>query len=240
MKKRFFSMILYTIVVVIVGACVTNVQSIAPLDPERGLTRIKVEDNYQLPLSTTASSPISPLDIAIQYRHRRKNTDDFKRLNEGDTLYSGDQYQIVFTPTEMTYVYIFQKGSSGNFYQLFPMSSFNSTIVNNFNPAQSDTTYFIPAQDKSFYLDEQIGEEKIYFIAARQPDKQFEKQYQQVLIARRGRSATNIETAQSHLESAIQMRDPGGIITHSSHNPSLWQRLEICEGCVNTLTFYHQ
>ena len=230
-------MILYTIVVIIVGACVAKSQKPTP---ERGLMQDLVEDNPQLPLLTTASSPTSPLDIAIQYRHRRTNTDEFKRLNEGDTLYSGDQYQIVFTPTEMTYVYIFQKGSSGNFYQLFPMSSFNGTIVNNFNPAQSETTYFIPAQDKSFYLDEQVGEEKIYFIAVRQPDKQFEKQYQQVLIAQLGGDATKVQTAQSHLESAIQMRDPGGIITHSSHNPSLWQKLEICEGCVNTLTFFHQ
>jgi hypothetical protein len=148
MKKCFFSMIFYTIVVVIVGACVAS---------ERGLTRIKVEDNYPLPLSTASSSPTSSLDIAIQYRHRRTNTDEFKRLNDGDTLYSGDQYQIVFTPTETTYVYIFQKGSSGNLYQLFPMSSFNGVTVNNFNPAQSDTTYFIPAQDKSFYLDEQAS-----------------------------------------------------------------------------------
>jgi len=243
MKNRLLNMMLYSLVAVHTGVSVaasqTLAQSTTPPAHERGVQPTLVPDNAH-----------PPLDIDIQYRHRRNNTDDFKRLNDGDTLYSGDHYQIIFTPTETTYVSIFQKGSSGNLYQLFPMTQFNGVVVNNFNPAQPNITYFIPAQDKSFYLDERVGEEKIYIIATRQPDKQLENQYQQVLIARRGRSAAHVQRAQSRLQSAIQMRDPAGIITHSPHNPppkeeedtfsQIWQRLEICEGCVNTLTFRHR
>ncbi len=193
------------------------------------------------------------IDIDIQYRYRRKGSNEFKMLTDGGTLYSGDSYKIVFTPTETTYVYIFQKGSSGNLYRLFPMKGFNGVIVNNFNPAQAGTTYFIPAPNKSFFLDEQIGEEQIYIIAARQADRMLDQQYQQVLIARRGYNPVTIQRSQAALERAINMRDPSGITTDSvvvqqtkaddeEEQPfaMLWQRLEICEGCVNTLTFRHR
>ena len=241
MTNRIQNKILYSLIAVHIGIglAASQTQAQSTTAPQRGPQLTFVPDNAH-----------PPLDIDIQYRHRRNQNDEFKKLNDGDTLYSGDQYQIIFTPTSTTYVYIFQKGSSGNLYQLFPMTQFNDVVVNNFNPAQADTPYFIPAQDKSFYLDERMGEEKIYIIATRQPDKQLENQYQQVLIARRGRSAAHVQWAQSRLQNAIQMRDPGGIVTHSPHNPppkmdehafsQIWQRLEICEGCVNTLTFRHR
>ncbi len=203
--------------------------------------------------AASAADEAAAIDIAVQYRYRRSGSNEFKTLSKGNTLYSGDSYKIVFTPTETTYVYLFQKGSSGNLYRLFPMISFNGVRVDNFNPAQAGTTYYIPAANKSFLLDEQIGDETLYFIAAREADTLLEQQYEQVIIARRGyRSATTLPAAQAGLEKNLLMRDPGGIgdddtvikdpeaDEESAADQKIWQRLEICQGCVNILTFRHR
>ncbi|EDN69014.1 conserved hypothetical protein [Beggiatoa sp. PS] len=113
-------------------------------------------------------------------------------------MYSGDHYQIVFTPFEDSYVYIFQQGSSGKIYRLFP-NNIAGVMNADVNPTQAGRTYYIPAQNEAFYLDEQTGQEKIYLIASRKQDIQLEQEYEQVD-----------------------------------------QRLQICEGCVSILKFWHQ
>ncbi len=59
------------------------------------------------------------------------------------------------------------------------MERFGEVVVNNFNPVQAGTTYYLPAESKSFMLDEQTGTETIYFLASRQRDVDLEDQYQQ-------------------------------------------------------------
>ena len=163
-----------------------------------------------------------PPDIDIKYLYRHEGSKQFKILTEGSILYSGDFYKILFAPatTEKTdiYVYVFQTDSSDNIYRLFPMKSFAGVTVNNFNPVQPGITRYIPAKKKSFFLDEQIGKEQIYFLATRQPDTELENQYQQVLLARSEQNPEKIQSAQETLR----------------------QRLKACEGCVNVLKFLHR
>ncbi len=121
------------------------------------------------------------LDIKYVYRPRWSRA-QFKPLKEGTILYSGDSYKIIFTPSETSYVYIFQKDSTGQIYRLFPMKSFGGVTVNNFNPAQAAVTYYIPGQEKSFTLDKQRGEEKIYVIATQKQNKQLEKRQTQATL----------------------------------------------------------
>ncbi|HDN26057.1 MAG TPA: DUF4384 domain-containing protein [Thioploca sp.] len=193
-----------------------------------------------------------PLSIDIKYVYRHKGGNQFETLTEGSTLYSGDYYKIIFTPTETTYVYIFQTDSSENIFRLFPMKSFGGVTVNNFNPAQPGKTYYIPAKGQSFYLDQQIGEEAIYFITSRQPEPRLENQYQQVVTAQRKQDTVEVEIAQTTLQQEIQQRGPGGIEKDSAEAQSfnwqekgqqfstLRQRLEGCDGCVNVLKFWHR
>jgi hypothetical protein len=56
--------------------------------------------------STTAAANDDTLNIDIQYRYRSNGTNEFKTLSDGQVLYSGEFYKIVFTPTETTYVYV--------------------------------------------------------------------------------------------------------------------------------------
>ncbi|RKZ36707.1 MAG: hypothetical protein DRQ49_17485, partial [Gammaproteobacteria bacterium] len=49
--------------------------------------------------------------------------------------------------------------------------------------------YHAPAKDKSFFLDNQTGTEKLYFMTSRQRDQQLENQYQKILVARGDKNA---------------------------------------------------
>ncbi len=131
------------------------------------------------------------------------------------------------------------------------MKGFKGVTVNNQNPVQANAEYYIPAKGKSFYLDNQTGEESIYVIVARQRDKVLEAQYQQVLIARQEQNQEKIKIAQTNLSRAIKMRDMGGIAEDPTETELNWTesgqqfstilaRLTSCDGCVSPLTFRHR
>ncbi|HJH28152.1 MAG TPA: DUF4384 domain-containing protein [Methanosarcinaceae archaeon] len=189
-----------------------------------------------------------PISVKIQYLYRHGK--EFKTLTNNTVLHSGDFYKIVFTPTETSYLYIFQKGSSGNIFRLFPMHSFKGVVVNNNNPTEAKT-YYIPAKDKSFFLDEQTGTESLYIIVTKQKDEALETQYQQVLIARQEDKSETINVAQRALEQTINMRDVGGIAEDLTNTKVNWTeagqqfstilaRLNSCDGCVSTISFQHK
>ncbi len=117
------------------------------------------------------------LDFKINHVYRTGGKGNVKQLTNGGALHSGDYYKIIFTPDEDCDVYIFQLDSANKLFRLFPMNRFGGVTVNNFNPVKGGKTYHIPAQDKSFELDEQKGPETIYFIATRQKDVVLENQY---------------------------------------------------------------
>ena len=116
------------------------------------------------------------LPVYLNYSYRQVGQNEMKNLTNGTVLRDGDHYKITFMPQEDGYVYIFQTDSAGKVYQLFPMAGMKDIEVNNYNPVKAKVTYTLPATDKSFYLDNQTGEEKIYFIATKQPDQILEQQ----------------------------------------------------------------
>jgi len=110
------------------------------------------------------------LDFKINYVYRSRGKGTFKPLTKGMILQSGDHYKIIFTPVENCYVSIFQVDSANKLYRLFPMAGFRNIILNNLNPVEGGKTYYLPAKNKSFVLDEQIGTETIFFMGAPQDD----------------------------------------------------------------------
>ena len=225
----------------------------APANHE--LVNTVVTPTQQIQVAAVSRDPggITQLSFDIKYVYRRKTESDFNTLTDNTVLHSGDYYKIIFTPTEKTYVYIFQQGSSGNIFRLFPMASFAGVTVNNTNPALPGTEYHIPAKDKSFFLDNQTGTEKLYFITSRQRDNILEDQYQQVLVARGGKYADRTRTAQAALTRSIKMRDPGGIESDTTQTETftvsdndgkqfsvIRDRLKSCDGCRSEVTFQHE
>ncbi len=117
----------------------------------------------------------TPLRVEVNYVYRSALGGEFLPLQDGTVLYSGDQYKIIFTPAETCSIYLFQRDSSDALVQLFPMQSWGGDTLNNFNPVQAGTTYYIPQQDKSFMLDNRTGAERLYLLVSREPNLALEQ-----------------------------------------------------------------
>ena len=191
-----------------------------------------------------------PLDFAINYLFRPNGTGAFATLTNGGTMRSGDLYKVIFTSSRDSYVYIFQVDATGQLYCLFPMESYAGMRINNLNPVQNGKTYFIPAENYSFQLDQNIGEETIYFLAFQQRDLAFEQAYQEFVVAQQQKQPDQMRQTQSRLLTTLKGKGMANIVP-DSNGTIVWQeqgerfsaarqRLQMCDGCVNVLTFTHQ
>jgi hypothetical protein len=181
----------------------------------------------------------------VGFVYRLQNEHEFRSLTPGNVLHSGDYFKIIFTPTTDTFVYIFQIDSAGKIFRLFPMEKFGDVVVNNFNPAKTNQTYYIPAKDKSFVLDQQTGTETIYFLASQKRDPMLEAPLQQ-------QAQNELAVIDQLLDLAGKMKNPATLTASETARKIVWQetgltfsilqqRLEnLCDGCVYILTFTHQ
>ncbi len=207
-------------------------------------------------LATPATGRLADyLLFKINYVYRSGGKGEFRNLTDGSVLRSGDHYKIIFTPTEDCYVYIFQVDSANQIYSLFPMESFGGVTVNKFNPVYAGGTYYLPAEGKSFVLDQQTGTEKFYFLASRQRDVELEEQYQRAFEAQqqKQRQEAQLEQIDRLLRHAMEARGLADIASDPAEKElNTWQeegqtfsilqqRLEnMCDGCVHVLTFRHE
>jgi hypothetical protein len=146
---------------------------------------LKVRPNVSPPPTTRPAS--DNLAFQVNYVYRPGGAGELKAFGNGDTLRSGDHYKIILKPDETCYIYIYQVDSAGQVFQLFPMSEFKGVKVNNENPAMKGRNYVLPAPDKSFKLDKQVGKERIYLIASRDPNPELEGLYRSLQSARQPR-----------------------------------------------------
>jgi hypothetical protein len=87
-------------------------------------------------------------------------------LKEGMTLHSKDNYVLYLKPREDVYVYIFKVDTNAQAFKLFPNKQEYKTID---NPLRAGGTYWIPSEDKFFFLDDATGKEEIFFFASKKP-----------------------------------------------------------------------
>jgi len=108
------------------------------------------------------------LHVKVKYSYRSIEDSDFQTLPNHAVLYSGDQYKIRFTPREDSYVYVFQVTTNNQqqkeVYRLFPCFG-NEKRTNNTNPVRANVTYYLPDENKHWFLDDQVSQKKIYFLA---------------------------------------------------------------------------
>lgn len=205
------------------------------------------------PASLTSSTNSKPLSFKVNYVYRPGGQGSLKPLTEGSVLNSGDHYKIQFTPAEDSYVYIFQVDSTKAIYQLFPMTSFGGVKVDNLNPVQAGTTYHLPAKDKSFKLDNNVGSESILFLAFRQPNQALEKQYEDLVKARLSQNNAKTDTLQNAIKSNFKTRGLAGIVDDPEKKTTTvpWTPAEsfttpvqhlnnLCADCINMITFEHR
>lgn len=193
----------------------------------------------------------APLDFEVQYVYRSAGRGGLKPLEDGAVLYSGDHYKIQFTPREQAYVYIFQTDSSGAVYPLFPQHAFGGPAGAG-NPVQAGRVYSVPGPDASFQLDDQTGEESIYFLARRDPDPRLDAIAARLNAAIRSGNTPQAELGGVQLANNIQTRgpkrivaDPGAktVVKWNAEERSLLpvRRLNgLCRHCVSRVTFQHR
>jgi len=193
-------------------------------------------------------------DFKINYVYRVAGKGEPKSFSDGSELCSGDSIKLIFEPSENGYVYIFQIDSANKIFRLFPTVDFKGAAKANKNPVQKGVKYFIPAEKKSFKLDQQVGKETIYFVVTQKPDIKLDDQYKTMLAQQNTSDIKERGIARQQWQSAMTKR---GIqseleddVTQSSE-PVVWKEQEqkfsimpqylknMCEGCVYNVTFQH-
>lgn len=205
------------------------------------------------PASLTPQTGAKPLGFKVNYVYRPGGQGPLKPLVDGSALRSGDHYKIQFTPAENSYVYIFQVDSGKAIYRLFPMTEFGGVKVNNLNPARAGVTYHLPAKDKSFQLDNNVGSESILFLAFRQPNQALEQQYEDLVKARLSQNAPKADQLQTAINSNFKTRGLAAIVDDPEKKTATvpWtptesfavpvQRLDnLCADCISMITFDHR
>ena len=205
--------------------------------------------------SSPAQSAANPADFKISYVYRAGGEGDFKAFNNDSMLRSGDHYKLMFEPTDNSYVYIFQIDSAHKIFRLFPTGDFKDAAKANKNPAQKGLKYFVPAEHKSFQLDQQLGKETIYFVVTRKPDVMLEGKYKMMLAQQQTRNFTERSLARQQWHNAMKLRGAEPELVDDvtkSRSPMVWKEQgqqfsvvpqylkNICEGCVHIVTFQHR
>lgn len=238
-----------------VFCCVVVCLPFWAIESPRTLTSHPKENALHEPARPSSETLPDFLQFQINYVYRAGGKGNFQLLSSGSVLQSGDHYKVIFTPAQDCYIYIFQIDSRKQIYSLFPMEQFGKVLLNNLNPVKAGQTYYLPSEKKSFVLDANTGEEKIYVLASHQRDLELEELYQQAFEAQQ-RQQTIDEQLRQIDELLAEAMDVHGTATVASSDDDaaqvswqedgqtfsvLQQRLDqMCDGCVHVLTFTHQ
>jgi hypothetical protein len=124
--------------------------------------RVVVSNLSKIPEDSDKSLSI---EVSFLYKDEQGN---IISLNAGDTLKTGQEYNIYFEPKQNCYVYVFQKDISGEVWLLFP----NPDVTPDYspeNPAIGGKSYWIPGYYNWLTLNETIGQEEIFVFASASP-----------------------------------------------------------------------
>lgn len=126
-------------------------------------------------------------------------------LKDGDTMYSGQNYQIAIRPSEASYVYAYHVGPQGDLYRLFPGRDYLAPENRLANPLKGGKIYWIPAKDRWLRQDEQQGKEKIYIVASRSRNGVLEDLYGHLeKIRSQAGSGNRAKKVQTEIESYLE------------------------------------
>ena len=147
------------------------------------------------PPAPTESSENGPIELRLMIVKR--DPDNKVTLLEADGVLTGDDhYGIFFEPESDAWVYILQRDSTKKIDVLFP----NPTHSDQTNPVSGGTPVWIPNDVNTWFkLDENVGPESFFVVAAREQDKDLE-----AIIARPERVAVL-----GGLESLLKQKERG-------------------------------
>ena len=120
------------------------------------------------------SPPATELaQVSFWYRPRGSRS-SFQRLEEGETLRSGDELRIYLRAEQPIYAYIFHRGSAGDWTCLFPSEHFCLEAPPT-NPLEPGRKYWLPRFGSGIPLDENPGQEETFVYLSPEPEPEMEK-----------------------------------------------------------------
>ena len=121
--------------------------------------------------------PVEPLVLHWYGFGQRFEDNGWRQFQvlDGVTMYSGDQFRLVFSPSDDCFVYVVNIGPDGRVSQLFP-----NPAINLHNPCRRGQKYEIPDGINWFTLDEKTGVETNFLVASLEPLPDLESLLQKV------------------------------------------------------------
>lgn len=117
------------------------------------------------PVNTVA---VASAPLGVRYSILKRTAGKkFAEVAPDAAFHAGDMLRLSVTANQRGYLYIIQKGSSGNWTPLFPDPKINGGV----NLIEPGKVYEIPnGAGEAFEIDRQPGEEKIFLLLTRQPE----------------------------------------------------------------------
>lgn len=193
------------------------------------------------------------ISFNINYLYRAGGSGEFKQFRDGSILHSGDHYKLIFEPSRDGYVYIFQIDSGNKIVRLFPTDEFSGAAAENSNPVVKGNSYFVPAEHKSFKLDQQIGKETIYLVVTQSRDAKLEAFYQKIKLAQEIDGVKKRQTTRQKWHNAMmKLRGAELELVDDENTQITWNEQgeefsvisqylkNMCVGCVHIVNFEHR
>jgi hypothetical protein len=98
-------------------------------------------------------------------------------IENGSTMFLGQNYQIGLRPDETSYIYAYQIDQNGDIYRLFPGSDYLAPNNKMANPLKGGSIYWIPGRNSWLTHGSYGGKEKIYVMASRSRNARLEDLY---------------------------------------------------------------
>ncbi|KOR30252.1 hypothetical protein TI04_06650 [Achromatium sp. WMS2] len=125
-------------------------------------TKISHGDPLQDPTKTSLPKPITADDIIIQYKYSGPDgTGKEKELPNNTELHTGDRFTINITVNRKIYLYLFHFDAMGTVTELLDYSGQDNYL--------SPGTFVLPANNRNFELDGNVGDETIDAIVSLSP-----------------------------------------------------------------------
>jgi len=150
--------------------------STKPAPPRKSKSAVKpAEQARPAGTSSEAAQPVaasaSGTPLGLRYSIHKQTSGSRTAEVDADTVFrSGDRIRLAVEANDNAYLYIVQRGSSGNWSLLFPTPE----IAGGNNLVKSGQRYEIPA-GHWFTFDEQAGEEQLFIVLYRQPEPNLEQ-----------------------------------------------------------------
>lgn len=119
--------------------------------------------------ATTAPAPSSGTALGLRYTIRKRIDGQMVEVAPDTVFHAGDSIQLDIQSNSAGYLYIVNKGTSGQWNPLFP----SKEVADGNNHIEGFRTYIMPP-GAHIGFDDQAGEEKLFIVLSRTPEPDLE------------------------------------------------------------------